>query len=186
MGAITNSFKIYAWGNGGYGRLGHEDTTGISSPKIIKTLSSEIITNASYGNSHTAAISTTGTVYCWGSSTYGKLGHGSECNYYISTPVSALQGERMYMVACGFKYNLALSIHVEVFAWRAGKFGVTGLFDLKKIRTMLIPLKIQNLEGKKVTQIAIGAWHSITINSCLLYTSPSPRDRQKSRMPSSA
>ena len=26
----------------------------------------------------------------------------------------------------------------------------------------------------------------ITINPCLLYTSPSPRDRQKSRMPSSA
>ena len=27
---------------------------------------------------------------------------------------------------------------------------------------------------------------SYTINTCLLYTSPSPRDRQKSRMPSSA
>ena len=27
---------------------------------------------------------------------------------------------------------------------------------------------------------------SVTVNSCLLYTSPSPRDRQKSRMPSSA
>ena len=26
----------------------------------------------------------------------------------------------------------------------------------------------------------------LKINSCLLYTSPSPRDRQKSRMPSSA
>ena len=26
----------------------------------------------------------------------------------------------------------------------------------------------------------------VTINVCLLYTSPSPRDRQKSRMPSSA
>ena len=26
----------------------------------------------------------------------------------------------------------------------------------------------------------------VTIDSCLLYTSPSPRDRQKSRMPSSA
>ena len=25
-----------------------------------------------------------------------------------------------------------------------------------------------------------------SVNSCLLYTSPSPRDRQKSRMPSSA
>ena len=26
----------------------------------------------------------------------------------------------------------------------------------------------------------------VTTNTCLLYTSPSPRDRQKSRMPSSA
>ena len=28
--------------------------------------------------------------------------------------------------------------------------------------------------------------HSIYLHTCLLYTSPSPRDRQKSRMPSSA
>ena len=31
--------------------------------------------------------------------------------------------------------------------------------------------------------IAVAAWG---LNICLLYTSPSPRDRQKSRMPSSA
>ena len=28
--------------------------------------------------------------------------------------------------------------------------------------------------------------HPFHVNDCLLYTSPSPRDRQKSRMPSSA
>ena len=28
--------------------------------------------------------------------------------------------------------------------------------------------------------------HDVIVISCLLYTSPSPRDRQKSRMPSSA
>ena len=31
-----------------------------------------------------------------------------------------------------------------------------------------------------------GGLQYIIYNSCLLYTSPSPRDRQKSRMPSSA
>ena len=31
-----------------------------------------------------------------------------------------------------------------------------------------------------------GTIDDATINTCLLYTSPSPRDRQKSRMPSSA
>ena len=32
----------------------------------------------------------------------------------------------------------------------------------------------------------IGFDHGVQYISCLLYTSPSPRDRQKSRMPSSA
>ena len=34
--------------------------------------------------------------------------------------------------------------------------------------------------------VAITTWDLTAYNSCLLYTSPSPRDRQKSRMPSSA
>ena len=38
--------------------------------------------------------------------------------------------------------------------------------------------EVEQLEQKKVEQEAVKA--------CLLYTSPSPRDRQKSRMPSSA
>ena len=38
--------------------------------------------------------------------------------------------------------------------------------------------KISPEEVKKILDI--------TISTCLLYTSPSPRDRQKSRMPSSA
>ena len=38
-----------------------------------------------------------------------------------------------------------------------------------------------DLEGQKVQ---LG--DTIQYNTCLLYTSPSPRDRQKSRMPSSA
>ena len=41
------------------------------------------------------------------------------------------------------------------------------------------------LDGVKERDLTLPFCRSI-INSCLLYTSPSPRDRQKSRMPSSA
>ena len=41
-------------------------------------------------------------------------------------------------------------------------------------------------EGIVVKQGDSISLEGIAINSCLLYTSPSPRDRQKSRMPSSA
>ena len=41
---------------------------------------------------------------------------------------------------------------------------------------------VSALEGKKIVIVGCGAQGL----NCLLYTSPSPRDRQKSRMPSSA
>ena len=40
--------------------------------------------------------------------------------------------------------------------------------------------------GIKMTQVTAQNKEEAEILSCLLYTSPSPRDRQKSRMPSSA
>ena len=46
-----------------------------------------------------------------------------------------------------------------------------------------------NLAAKALDMIVDHVYPGVTtdeINSCLLYTSPSPRDRQKSRMPSSA
>ena len=42
-------------------------------------------------------------------------------------------------------------------------------------------------QGNQTTNLADRLTNgSITFDPCLLYTSPSPRDRQKSRMPSSA
>ena len=51
-----------------------------------------------------------------------------------------------------------------------------------------------NIETDTTLQLALEAqkrsyqiyWYETKDLSCLLYTSPSPRDRQKSRMPSSA
>ena len=44
-----------------------------------------------------------------------------------------------------------------------------------------------NAQPVDLTQAAENSLHAVVhIRSCLLYTSPSPRDRQKSRMPSSA
>ena len=43
-----------------------------------------------------------------------------------------------------------------------------------------------NRAGEITYQHLEGTTYEVTITTCLLYTSPSPRDRQKSRMPSSA
>ena len=50
------------------------------------------------------------------------------------------------------------------------------------ILSWLIAFNVVNTHSQVVATIADFLWRI----TCLLYTSPSPRDRQKSRMPSSA
>ena len=58
------------------------------------------------------------------------------------------------------------------------KLGFVPLVDQDKLEDMTEPLT-KILTDKLGTKVSM-------FTSCLLYTSPSPRDRQKSRMPSSA
>ena len=52
---------------------------------------------------------------------------------------------------------------------------------------ILDPLEELGVSPRDVTDVVLSHHHpDHTVNICLLYTSPSPRDRQKSRMPSSA
>ena len=59
--------------------------------------------------------------------------------------------------------------------------------DLEKMHLM-VEEACQGLAGVSASQVEMksGIQFYDGITTCLLYTSPSPRDRQKSRMPSSA
>lgn len=165
MMAVTSGFKIYSWGNGGNGRLGHGTNIGSASPLPIERLFNVNIMSVSCGESHSGAIAILGEVYTWGAGTYGRLGHGQEGDLLLPDVVSSLKGKRIYMLACGFRHNLALSSQGEVFAWGSGNYGVTGMMDLKEVQNMLVPIQIKHLQGKRITQIGVGPWHSVAITS---------------------
>ena len=59
----------------------------------------------------------------------------------------------------------------------------SGILD-RLITTNTTP--VQQRDGVPITVLSVAELLGEGIRSCLLYTSPSPRDRQKSRMPSSA
>ena len=56
----------------------------------------------------------------------------------------------------------------------------------KKCNSTLLNLAVHKFDPQGVTSIAMLAESHISIHTCLLYTSPSPRDATLSRMPSSA
>ena len=59
-------------------------------------------------------------------------------------------------------------------------FWVTFAMMFRKVNTVQYP------EVKEPTAPRFHGRHQLNRHPCLLYTSPSPRDRQKPRMPSSA
>ena len=54
--------------------------------------------------------------------------------------------------------------------------------NVKEVAKLIRELTLQVNLGQDINKEKV----SDSINTCLLYTSPSPRDRQRSRMPSSA
>ena len=65
-----------------------------------------------------------------------------------------------------------------------------GLSDdqVSKLREKYGPNELDKEEGTPLWQLVLDQFDDLLVKIlfCLLYTSPSPRDRQKSRMPSSA
>ena len=92
---------------------------------------------------------------------------------------------------------LSISGKVELAEWPIGtrtllEIGIGTVIGTSLTRDSLVDL--QNLWRPAIlitftlviTGLVIGLWTSRLLNICLLYTSPSPRDRYGSRMPSSA
>ena len=70
------------------------------------------------------------------------------------------------------------NVHYDV-----NKFNLSEKSVINKSDFVYVSNTTLRFEVKKYTKNKLKKW---TMYSCLLYTSPSPRDRQKSRMPSSA
>ena len=77
------------------------------------------------------------------------------------------------------------AVDLEGDQWTFFKFPLADLDALYGIQVFELNVW-DSLPGHVEQQLSLGRPCLVEVDACLLYTSPSPRDRQKSRMPSSA
>ena len=68
--------RVYSWGNGKMGALGHNNNDCQSQPIKVEGLSN--IVRVDCGTDHTLALDSNGKLYSFGENTYGQLGLNSD------------------------------------------------------------------------------------------------------------
>lgn len=159
--AVSNNGKLYTWGGGMYGKLGHGNENGCSTPKRVEALSDFNITQIACGSRHTAVVTSTGKLYTWGDKENGVAGHGdSEGHQYTPKLLEKFRDETIVQLsACGF-HTGCITKDGEVFTWGEGKFGRLGHGNERNCHS---PKLVETLIGKKPKQIACGGFHSAVI-----------------------
>jgi len=96
---VTEDGKMYTFGGGEHGQLGHGDKVNKVKPTLVQALDDIFLQQITCGWSHSVALTSEGEVYTWGNGDHGKLGHGS--GKKVSTPqlVEKLVGQKVVRVA---------------------------------------------------------------------------------------
>ncbi|XP_052754599.1 probable E3 ubiquitin-protein ligase HERC2 isoform X2 [Galleria mellonella] len=160
--ALTADGKVYSWGEGEDGKLGHGNRITLEVPRLIETLSGERVVGIACGSAHSACVTARGHLYTWGMGEYGRLGHGDDMTQLVPKMVEALASFRVVQVACGSRdaQTLALTACGKVFSWGDGDFGKLGRGGSDGCA---VPMNIERLNTLGVVQVECGAQFSLAL-----------------------
>lgn len=110
---MTQEGKLFSWGAGSSGQLGHGSWGNRFRPSRVEFLRDVPVRQISCGSWHSAAITTKAELYCWGCGEAGQLGNGDddtsdESNQCLPRLVRALLGKECQFVACGTQHTMAI------------------------------------------------------------------------------
>ncbi|KAG2311508.1 hypothetical protein Bca52824_023065 [Brassica carinata] len=163
---VTSEGKLFTYGDGTFGALGHGDRVSTSVPREVEALSGCRTIKIACGVWHSAAVvsvlceaTSSGKLFTWGDGEDGKLGHGdNKESTLIPSCVSELDATSFQQVACGQSITVALSASGQVYAM--------GVLDPSHDNVVRAPTCIEGGLGKSfVQEVACGFHHIAVLNS---------------------
>jgi alpha-tubulin suppressor-like RCC1 family protein len=148
-----SSGKIFTWGDGDKGRLGHGDKEPRLVPTCVAGLVEPNFCQVACGHSLTVALTTSGQVYTMGSTVYGQLGNLHSDGSVPTRVEGKLQKSFVEEISCGAYHVAVLTSRTEVYTWGKGANGRLGHGDTDD-RNM--PTLVEALKDKQVRSVVCG------------------------------
>ena len=130
--ALTSHGKVFCWGKGLNGRLGHRATEDSSSASFVRDATGdalEIFTQVSVGGEHSCGVLATGNGVCWGKGTDGRLGNNASVDKNTPVPIMDDGSDLIpdvIQVSAGDAHACALQSNRQVQCWGKGTDGQLG------------------------------------------------------------
>ncbi|CAI9106240.1 OLC1v1005353C1 [Oldenlandia corymbosa var. corymbosa] len=157
-----SSGKLFTWGDGDKGRLGHGD----KEPKLVPTCVAALVEpnfcQVACGHSLTVALTTSGHVYTMGSPVYGQLGNPHADGKLPCRVEGKIAKSFVEEIACGAYHVAVLTSRTEVYTWGKGANGRLGHGDSDDRNS---PTLVEALRDKQVKSVACGT--NFTAAICL-------------------
>ena len=123
--ALTCTGRVFMWGLNSSGELGDgttiDRTTPIEITSHFSLTSNESIIQVSLGRSYSSALTSTGSLFVWGSNYVGQLGDGTTLSNYNPTNITnhfnLTTGETIVLVSLGNIHSSALTSLGRLFMW---------------------------------------------------------------------
>ncbi|KAI4318034.1 hypothetical protein L6164_025846 [Bauhinia variegata] len=168
----TSNGKLFTFGDGSFGVLGHGDRQSVSCPKEVQLLSGLKTVKVACGVWHTAAIvevicqsgssASSRKLFTWGDGDNYRLGHGNKETHLQPTCVSALIEYDFHQIACGHTMTVALTTSGHVFTMGSSSYGQLGSPNADGKTPVLVKDK---LVGEFVEELSCGAHHVAVLTS---------------------
>lgn len=148
---VTESGDLWTWGEGKFGRLGHDSERNSHAPQLVQELRGKKPRQVSCGGFHTAVVTEDGHLYSFGGGEHGQLGHNDRVNKLKPTLVEALEGIFVSQITCGWSHSVALTAKGRVYTWGNGDHGKLGHGSGRKIS---VPHIVEKLKDYRVVRVA--------------------------------
>ncbi|KAL3528160.1 hypothetical protein ACH5RR_012816 [Cinchona calisaya] len=160
--AVTMQGEVQSWGRNQNGQLGLGTTEDSLVPQKIGAFQGISVKMVAAGAEHTAAVTEDGELYGWGWGRYGNLGLGDRNDRLIPEKVSAVEGENMTLVACGWRHTISVSSSGGLYTCGWSKYGQLGHGDFDD---HLIPHKLNAFSKSFISQISGGWRHTMALTA---------------------
>lgn len=182
--ALLSNASVQCWGSNAYGQLGYPnepDDIGSSRlpsqlpPVDVHDADGQSVVELAAGFAHTCARLSDGSVWCWGASDFGQLGHGSSEAIGDDEPPSTAGPVRLAadpavtatQIAAGARHTCAVLSDGGVKCWGVNSHGELGLGSTEHLASPALvgPIELGVAAGEQVAQVVAGVEHT-----CVLLT----------------